>query len=138
MDMTIIRLGGGLLLLILANIALGSVDAIISGSFDWERFRKGAIRGGFVLAALVSVYFAGYLNPDLLVVDAGGGATLNLMDAVHALFLAAYTMYALDVLKKLRKALTTSVPSDELEEGHIDTTAQDAEALEKMDGRADE
>ena len=126
MDMTILRLGGGLLLLILANIALGSVGAVINGTFDFERFRKGAIRGGFVLAALVAVYFAGYLNPDLLVVDTGGGNPQNLMDAVHALFLAAYTLYALDVLRKLKDALTTAIPTDD-KPPDADTNAEPTE-----------
>lgn len=126
-NLTIVRLAVGLLLLILANIALGSMGALVEGTFDWVRFRKGAIRGGIVLLALVAVYFAGYLNPDLLVIDTGGGTTLNLMDAIYALFLAAFTLYAIDVMRKLKTAFTTTIPS---EDKPLDA---DAESLEGGD-----
>lgn len=108
-DITIIKLGAGLLLLILANIALGSYGAVLSHEFDREKLVKGLVKGLIVLAALVAVYFAGWLNPDLLVVEAGG-ETINLMTAIYLLLLAAFTVYALDVLKKLRQILATPVP----------------------------
>lgn len=67
LDMTIIRLAAGLVLLIAANIALGSINAIIDGEWDQTKFRNGCIKSAVVAAALVAVYFAGYLNPDLMV-----------------------------------------------------------------------
>ena len=65
LDMTIIRLAAGLVLLIAANIALGSINAIIDGEWDQTKFRNGCIKSAVVAAALVAVYFAGYLNPEL-------------------------------------------------------------------------
>ena len=41
LDMTIIRLAAGLVLLIAANIALGSINAIIDGEWDQTKFRNG-------------------------------------------------------------------------------------------------
>ena len=72
LDMTIIRLAAGLVLLIAANIALGSINAIIDGEWDQTKFRNGCIKSAVVAAALVAVYFAGYLNPDLMVVEVDG------------------------------------------------------------------
>ena len=106
LDMTIIRLAAGLVLLIAANIALGSINAIIDGEWDQTKFRNGCIKSAVVAAALVAVYFAGYLNPDLMVVEVDG-QTVNLMTAVSLAMLAAFTAYAVDVLKDM---LSTATP----------------------------
>ena len=55
LDMTIIRLAAGLVLLIAANIALGSINAIIDGEWDQTKFRNGCIKSAVVAAALVAV-----------------------------------------------------------------------------------
>ena len=109
LDMTIIRLAAGLVLLIAANIALGSINAIIDGEWDQTKFRNGCIKSAVVAAALVAVYFAGYLNPDLMVVEVDG-RTVNLVTAVSLAMLAAFTAYAVDVLKKLKDMLSTATP----------------------------
>lgn len=109
LDMTIIRLAAGLVLLIAANIALGSINAIIDGEWDQTKFRNGCIKSAVVAAALVAVYFAGFLNPDLMVVEVDG-QTVNLMTAVSLAMLAAFTAYAVDVLKKLKDMLSTATP----------------------------
>ena len=116
LDMTIIRLAAGLVLLIAANIALGSINAIIDGEWDQTKFRNGCIKSAVVAAALVAVYFAGYLNPDLMVVEVDG-QTVNLMTAVSLAMLAAFTAYAVDVLKKLKDMLSTATPSASLQAG---------------------
>lgn len=72
LDMTIIRLAAGLVLLIAANIALGSINAIIAGEWDRAKFRNGCIKSAVVAMALIAVYFSGYLNPDLMVVEVDG------------------------------------------------------------------
>ena len=109
LDMTTIRLAAGLILVILANIALGSTSAIIEGDWDKVKFRNGCIKGGVVAVALIAVYFAGYLNPNLMVVDIDG-QTVNLMTAVSLVMLAAFTAYAVDVIKKLKDMLTSTTP----------------------------
>jgi hypothetical protein len=109
LDMTAIRLAAGLILVILANIALGSTSAIIEGDWDKVKFRNGCIKGGVVAVALIAVYFAGYLNPNLMVVDIDG-QTVNLMTAVSLVMLAAFTAYAVDVIKKLKDMLTATTP----------------------------
>lgn len=107
--MTTIKLSAGLILVIIANIALGSTSAIIEGNWDKVKFRNGCIKGGVISVALIAVYFAGYLNPDLMVVDIDG-QTVNLMTAVSLVMLAAFTAYAVDVIKKLKDMLTTTTP----------------------------
>ena len=95
LDMASIRLAVGLVLLIAANIALGSINAIIACEWDLVKFRNGCIKGGVIALALIAVYFAGYLNPDLMVVEVSG-QTVNLMTAVSLVMLAAFTAYAVD------------------------------------------
>ena len=107
--MTTIKLSAGLILVIIAYIALGSTSAIIEGNWDKVKFRNGCIKGGIISVALIAVYFAGYLNPDLMVVDIDG-QTVNLMTAVSLVMLAAFTAYAVDVIKKLKDMLTTTTP----------------------------
>ncbi len=109
LDMTIIRLAAGLVLLIAANIALGSINAIIAGDWDKAKFRNGCIKSAVVAVALIAVYFAGYLNPDLMVVEVDG-QTVNLMTAVSLVMLAAFTAYAVDVIGKLKDMLLTTTP----------------------------
>ena len=109
LDMTIIRLAAGLVLLIAANIALGSINAIIDGEWDQTKFRNGCIKSAVVAVALIAVYFAGYLNPDLMVVEVDG-QTVNLMTAVSLVMLAAFTAYAVDVIGKLKDMLLTTTP----------------------------
>ena len=132
--MTTIKLSAGLILVIIANIALGSTSAIIEGNWDKVKFRNGCIKGGVISVALIAVYFAGYLNPDLMVVDIDG-QTVNLMTAVSLVMLAAFTAYAVDVIKKLKDMLTTTTPGtddnttppeviDSIEEDNHDDTSK--------------
>ena len=87
-------------------------NAFMEGTWDIMKFRNGCIKGGVVAASLIAVYYAGWLNPDLLVIEAEG-QTVNLMTAVHIALLAAFTAYAVDVLKKLKDMLSTATPGKE-------------------------
>lgn len=129
MDITIIKLGAGLLLLIVANIILGSVGAAISKTWDWTKFWNGITKGIAVTAALVAVYYAGYLNPDLLVIETGG-QTVNLMTAIYIALMAAFTVYAVDVVKKLRDMLTSATPGSADIETEGSTELEDPELSE--------
>lgn len=114
LDMTVVKLAAGLLLLIAANIALGSINAIIAGTWDLVKFRNGCIKSLVIAAALIAVYLAGFLNPDLMVVDVDvDGQKVNLMTAVTLTMLAAFTAYAVDVIKKLKDMLTTPTPGED-------------------------
>ena len=69
-----------------------------------------------------------------MVVDIDG-QTVNLMTAVSLVMLAAFTAYAVDVIKKLKDMLTTTTPgtdnnttppeaTDSIEEGNYDDTTE--------------
>ena len=116
LNMTVVHLAAGLVLLILANIALGSINAFIDGDWDKVKFKNGCIKSAVIAFALVAVYLAGFLNPDLMVVDVDG-QTVNLMTAVTLTMLAAFTAYAVDVIKKLKALLTTPTPGNSLDSG---------------------
>ena len=51
-DIAIVRLGIGLVLLIAANIALGSVNAFMEGTWDMMKFRNGCVAHRGVLRRL--------------------------------------------------------------------------------------
>lgn len=123
-ELTIVRLAAGLALLVAANIVLGSIGALLGGTWDVKKLRNGCLKAAIVAAALAAVYLAGWLNPDLLVIEAEG-QTVNLMTAVYAALLAAFGTYALDVVKKLKGLLGSSVPGTE-EKADGDQTEADA------------
>lgn len=130
-DINIIKLGAGLLLLILANIALGSVRAVIERTFDKTKLINGMMKGGIISAVLIAVYLSGWLNPDLLVIDADG-ESINLMTAIYLLLLAAFAFYAIDILKKLKQILTSHVPDASSYLTEEDTTDEE-DAQEEED-----
>ena len=102
MLLDILRLGGGLLLLISAKIAIGSIGAIINKEWDWRTFWGGVIKGASRLYAFVAVYLAGWLNPELMVIEING-KMMNLQSAAYVILLGVYVVYAVDVVKKLMK-----------------------------------
>lgn len=124
-EMTFVKLAAGLLLLIAANIALGNVSAVLDGTWDAQRLRDGCIKAGVVCAALAAVYFAGRLNPELLVIEAEG-QQVNLTTAVYLVLLAAFARYATDVVKKLGTLLRGGTES---EESDADQAEADREAV---------
>ena len=91
MTIDIIRLGLGLLLLIVVNIVLGSVDAWLSGEFDKPKFRRGIAKG-----AIVALCF----NPAVVAISINGQA-VNLLTAVYLVIMAGFLFYAYEVIGKL-------------------------------------
>lgn len=89
----------GLLLLIAANIALGSCDAWIAGKFDVAVLIKGLIKGLIIALCALGAYIAGWLNGDIAFNFNGENVTLAA--AMTVLMIAAYSLYAVAVLKKL-------------------------------------
>lgn len=98
----ILRLGGGLLLLIVANLLLGSVRAAIGRTWDKRVFFEGVVKAAIVVAAFALVYLAGWLNPELVVAEFEG-ERINLITAVYLALLGGFACYAVKVLKKLKE-----------------------------------
>ena len=122
-----IRLALGLAFLLAANICLGSMEAFLAGTYDPARLKAGAIKAAAVFTALLAVYAAGLLNPDLLVVEAGGNQ-VTLLTAVHLLLTAAFTAYAVDILRKLYRVILRPAGSSSGPEPEADSE-QELEAL---------
>ncbi len=106
-DAAFINLAFGLLILIGANILLGSMNAIFDGDFDIKTFFTGFLKGILVTVCAVGLYFAGMLNPDLVAVNVGG-EELNILTAVNAAVLAGYYLYARQVFNKLSYMLSNA------------------------------
>lgn len=104
----ILKLGCGLLLLIAANVALGSIRAVLKKDWNKKTFCNGLIKAGIAIGAFAAVYLAGWLNPELVVAEIGG-KTVNLEAAVYLVLLGGFVYYAAEVLKKLKTVL--SLPS---------------------------
>ena len=102
---TTLKLGAGVILLIIGNIALGSIDALICRKFEKRTFLNGVIKGEIMIAVFCITYFAGWLNPDLVIVDMGE-KTVSIMDAIYLVLLGAYVYYAVETIKKLKIILT--------------------------------
>ena len=100
MTIDIIRLGLGLILLILVNIILGSVDAWLSGEFDGPKFRRGVTKGAIVAMCFAITYLVGWLNPDVVAISINGQA-VNLLTAVYLVIMAGFLFYAYEVIGKL-------------------------------------
>lgn len=113
MEMTTLKLAAGLLLLIAANIVLGSADAIIGGQFDKTKCWRGALKGLFIFIAFIMTYGAGYLNPQIVVV-AIDGKSVDLLAAVVLIIIAGYAWYAKEVLVKLAGIVRAKVAIEEL------------------------
>lgn len=101
----ILRLGCGLTMLIVANVALGSIRAVIAREWNTKVFLDGLIKGGIVTLSFAAVWFAGWLNPDLVIVETDG-QTVNLAAAVYLVLLTGFVYYAAAVLKKLKSIVT--------------------------------
>lgn len=113
---TTLKLGAGLLLLIFANIAIGSINAIVNKEWNKEKFWKGVVKGIIVILAFAAVYLAGWLNPDLVVMEVND-ETMSLMMAMNVLLVGGFCCYAGKVIVKLKeiifpqKAVTKAEPT---------------------------
>ena len=100
MTIDALRLGLGLALLIVANITLGSIDALLIGAFDSGKFRRGIIKGIIVALCFTATYLVGWINPDVLAVTING-QSVNLLTAVYLVIMAGFLFYAKEVIIKL-------------------------------------
>ncbi len=104
--------GGGLLLLAAANIALGSIRAVLRREWDRSIFLRGIFKSAVTVGALLAVFAAGMLNPDLIVIEAGG-RSVGLVEAVRLLLIGGYAYYAKETLKNLKETLHTGSRGEE-------------------------
>ena len=113
---SVIRLVIGLVLLVVANVVLGSLDAMFAGTFDWKRFWKGVMKGAVAAACFAGFYAAGRLNPTIVAIDLGG-ESINLATAANASMVAAYALYAKEVFTKLTSMILSHTDDPAVSEG---------------------
>lgn len=113
MTIDALRLGLGLLTLIAVNIILGSIDALLSGSFDPGKCRRGIIKGIIVALCFAATYLVGWINPDVLAVTING-QSVNLLTAVYLVIMAGFLFYAKEVIMKLASFVYGKLAIEEL------------------------
>lgn len=104
MLLKVICLALGLIIFMIVNVILGRRKALSEGTFDKQKFKQGIYKGGIIFICLALVYFAGWLNKDIIAVTIDGNQ-VNMMQAVYLLILASYTYYATNIVQKFSKVL---------------------------------
>lgn len=100
LDFEMLKLGIGLLGLIIINILLGSTDGLLRKEFNKEKFIAGIIKGGIVVVSFLGVYLIGSILVPEITIDING-QQITLLMAVNLILLSAFSIYAYEVLKKL-------------------------------------
>jgi hypothetical protein len=106
--MDTLNLAIGLIILIIVNIVLGSLDALFTSTFDKTKFKLGLLKGLVAVACFMATYFVGYLNPDIVAVNINGTA-VNVLVGVYLIVMAAYIWYAKEVLTKLSTLIKAKI-----------------------------
>ena len=100
----ILFLGLGLLILIIVHIAIGSVNALVNKEWNWKTFWSGVIKGAIFTVSFVAVWFVGWLNKELAIIELNG-QTVNLETGVYFILLTGFTYYAGKVLIQLKNVM---------------------------------
>ena len=90
------KIAAGLLLLILANIIIGTATAQIKDKFDIRVFASGVLKGFAIAISITMAYIAGHLNPTVTFTFAG--TVVSLKDAVNLVMLGAYISYSYKII----------------------------------------
>ena len=106
-DMEMIKITVGLLLFMLANVVLGSVNSMFDKSFNTKKFFSGVGKALVILGVYVVVYIAGAINKDVLVTTIGE-VEANVTTALYLVAFSGYIFYAKQLVEKLSTLLGTS------------------------------
>lgn len=98
----------GVASLMLANILMGMTRGYLKDNFNKEKLVGGIIKSLVLLAAVMLMCLAAYINPDVLVASVGG-IDLNLWGAMKSVGIAGIIRYGVDCLKKLVSILQLKV-----------------------------
>lgn len=101
MDMQMVNLTIGLLVFMMANVTLGSLNSLFDGTFDKKKFFIGVGKALIVLLVYCGVYYAGTLNADIVVMEIDG-VKANIMTAIYIVGLAGYVAYGKQLIEKLK------------------------------------
>lgn len=112
MDIGTLYLAIGLIILIIVNIVLGSLNALFVDEFDRRKFFIGLAKGAIVVLCFAATYLVGYLNPTIIAVEVNG-TEVGVLTAVYLVVLAGYYYYAKQVLEKLAAIIKGDIYTNE-------------------------
>ena len=95
---------GGLVLIVLSNNIMGTLNSVIDGSFDKNIAKKGIVKAAGILLGLVIAYTAGLLVPNISI-GMINGQEMTIQQAVSALITGAYGIYAFKFVQKCAEML---------------------------------
>lgn len=111
-DMQIVRIACGLVLLMVGNILLGSIEAWLNQQFDRKKFLQGVIKAVVVALSLCLVYIAGLLNMEVITVDING-ENVNLITGINLVLTLSAGWYAKEFFVKLGKFVISKINTGE-------------------------
>ena len=99
-DMEILKIAGGLVLLMISNILLGSIDALLNQQFNKKIFIQGVIKATVIALTFCLIYIAGLLNMEVITIDFNG-EQVNLVTGINLILTGGAIWYAKEVFTKL-------------------------------------
>lgn len=86
---------------ILANIMLGAAmsKVDVKGHFNWDKMKRGLLKGVFIYIGILSFTIVSYLMNDLTIEILGGEYSLT--DAMYIIILGTIIRYSVDGMNKL-------------------------------------
>ncbi|TCX51913.1 MULTISPECIES: hypothetical protein [unclassified Dehalobacter] len=99
-DIVLVKIALSLVLLICANILLGSMNAILARQFDKTKFVNGLLKGLVVALAILLVYVAGLLVPNIVIMQIDG-QDVTLVMALSMLLVASLLFYGKENIGKI-------------------------------------
>lgn len=94
-----IRLGVALIIVICANIALGSFNSWFTETFDKKIFKKGVKKGAIVTLIFMAISIAGALVPEIKTTLIGG-EPVDLTTGMLYIVMSGFLWYSKEVLTK--------------------------------------
>jgi len=111
-DMNTVYLGIGLIIFMIVNITLGSIDAVLTNTFDWGKFKRGIIKAIVVLICFILIYIAGAINADVIIINVNG-QEVNILTAIYFVIFSGLTWYVKEVLTKLASLVKAQIVIEE-------------------------
>jgi len=101
-----------LLILMVVNIILGSLNAIAERNFDKKVLLQGIIKAITIIVCFILVYAAGLLTFDLAIINING-EEVNTLTAIYLLIVYSFYYYGREVILKLKEKINSKVIIEE-------------------------
>lgn len=108
----------GLIASMLSNVLMGGTLAKLKEEFTKDNFIKGLVKIGCVVIGVGLLMVTSILNPDIMVINLNG-QSLNVMDALKAIFIAGIVFYSGQSIIKLVKIIKVPTNVAPIEEPTI-------------------